>query len=93
MVFSAAVRTLIWSCLDGRPLGAAGAAGLVLVLVPGIWRLVIRVCIGVPAGARPAAARPAAAPALADGSKAIGTAASSSGANRLANELRMTCPP
>src|ERR1700761_5088417 len=94
MVARAAVRTLICSCLDGRPPGVAGVA-LALALVPRICWLVILVCMGVPLGVLPAALGPAtlvpAAPAVAAGMSASGTtaAAASTGTKRLMNELRM----
>src|ERR1700753_4313149 len=95
MVARAAVRTLICSCLDGRPPGVAGVA-LALASVARSGWLVILVCRGVPPGVLPAAFGPAvlvpAAPAVAAGMSASGTtaAAASTGTKRLMNnELRM----
>src|SRR5262249_52528874 len=60
IVARAAVSTLIWSCFDGRPLPAAGAAGAV-VLVPAMTPPVTGARRGCPAGP--------ATPAWADGSQ------------------------
>src|SRR5215472_18238164 len=81
IVARAAVRTLIWSCFDGRLLAKAGAAAAV-ALVPAMAAPVIRARRGCPAGP--------AAPAWADGSKNVAISATAvTGSVRLTGALRM----
>src|SRR5215468_3538083 len=84
----AAVSTLIWSCFDGKPLAAAGAAAGA-VLVPGMTAPVIRARNGIERGTGWRVGGPAA-PAWADGSKnAVISAAAAIGSPRLNSALRM----